>query len=59
MFFARRPLALAISSTFAALAASGSFSVYAATVEALAEGVSGREIHMPGRSLALSWKGDF
>jgi hemoglobin/transferrin/lactoferrin receptor protein len=27
--------------------------------EALTEGVSGQEIHMPGRSLYLSWKGDF
>jgi hemoglobin/transferrin/lactoferrin receptor protein len=27
--------------------------------EALTEGVSGQEIHMPGRSLLVSWKGDF
>ncbi|HEX6734081.1 MAG TPA: TonB-dependent receptor [Azonexus sp.] len=27
--------------------------------EALTEGVSGTEIRMPGRSLVLSWKGDF
>ncbi|MBW7902552.1 MAG: TonB-dependent receptor [Rhodocyclaceae bacterium] len=27
--------------------------------EHLTEGVSGQEIHMPGRSLVLSWKGDF
>ncbi|MFA7292813.1 MAG: TonB-dependent receptor [Rhodocyclaceae bacterium] len=27
--------------------------------EALTEGVSGQEIHLPGRSLAVSWKGDF
>jgi hemoglobin/transferrin/lactoferrin receptor protein len=27
--------------------------------EALTEGVSGQEIHMPGRSLYVSWKGDF
>ncbi len=26
---------------------------------ALTEGMSGQEIHMPGRSLYLSWKGDF
>ena len=27
--------------------------------EHLTEGVSGQEFHMPGRSLVLSWKGDF
>ncbi len=27
--------------------------------EHLSDGVSGREIHMPGRSLVVSWKGDF
>ncbi|MCG3168394.1 MAG: hemin receptor [Rhodocyclaceae bacterium] len=27
--------------------------------EHLTEGVSGQEIHMPGRSLVLTWKGDF
>ncbi|MCW5581776.1 MAG: TonB-dependent receptor, partial [Luteimonas sp.] len=27
--------------------------------EHLTEGISGQEIHMPGRSLVLTWKGDF
>ncbi|KYC29353.1 Hemin receptor, TonB-dependent outer membrane uptake protein [Sterolibacterium denitrificans] len=27
--------------------------------EHLTEGISGQEIHMPGRSLVVSWKGDF
>ena len=27
--------------------------------EHLAEGVSGQEFHMPGRSLVLSWKGGY
>ncbi len=27
--------------------------------EHLSDGVSGREIHLPGRSLVVSWKGDF